>query len=78
MLIPCIHIHTHIRGGMAKSSLYTGVAMSAPPSTLFPALALHKKDFRLHFAINCGSLSLLAKVPVYMPDKLDMQLDEVS
>lgn len=68
-----------LRAAMAKSSLFTAVAMPAPPQTALPTLAMHAhKDFRLHFAINCGSLSLLAQVPIYTAERLDQQLDDVS
>ena len=35
-----------------------------------------QKDFRLLFALNCGSLSMPASVPVFCPEALDDQLDE--
>ena len=46
------------------------------PQTSF-AFTLHRKDFRLLWAINCGSCSLLPLVPVYEPGLLDQQLDAV-
>ena len=63
---------------MARSSLFTPVAMTATPQTNFPGLALTHRDFRLHFAINNGSCSQLEEVPIYTPDRLDQQLDDVS
>jgi hypothetical protein len=35
-------------------------------------------DPRINFALNCGSRSCLATVPVYMPHRLEAQLTEVS
>ena len=46
------------------------------PQTNF-SFTLHRKDFRLLWAINCGSYSLLPLVPVYEPELLDQQLDAV-
>lgn len=41
--------------------------------------ALSKKDIRLNFALNCGSLSVpTSAVPVYSPDKLQAQLDKTT
>ena len=38
--------------------------------------ALTKKDIRISFALNCGSLSIpMSTVPVYMAETLDEQLD---
>ena len=46
------------------------------PQTSFD-FALHRKDFRLIWAINCGSYSLVPLVPVYEAHLLDAQLDAV-
>jgi hypothetical protein len=41
--------------------------------------ALTKKDIRIGFALNCGSLSIpRSTVPIYRPDKLDKQLDNTT
>ena len=41
--------------------------------------ALTKKDIRLSFALNCGSLSIpMSTVPVYLAEKLDDQLDNTT
>lgn len=40
-------------------------------------LGLDLKDFRLSFCINCGSRSLPGFVPVYYPECIDQQMDEV-
>ena len=53
------------------------VAKVPIPSTHFPGLALTQRDFRLNFCINCSSLSCLSTVPIYKPQILDKQLDEV-
>jgi hypothetical protein len=65
-----------LRAGMAKTSIFSGMVIASPPQTIFPGLALAHRDFRLHFAINNGSLSLVDTVPVYSPGQLDWQLDE--
>lgn len=66
------------RAAMSKTSHFTAVALTAPPQTLYPHLAISSRDFRLHFAINCGSLSQIELVPIYYPTMLDAQLDEVK
>jgi len=63
---------------MSKLSHFSAVALTAPPQTQFPHLALSSRDFRLHFAINCGSLSQIELVPIYRWPTLDAQLDEVG
>ena len=70
----------------SSSSIITLADMSRPkvgmfakyviPQTSFD-FALHRKDFRLIWAINCGSFSLVPLVPVYEPHLLDAQLDAV-
>lgn len=67
-----------LRANMSKMSLFTAVAMPLPPTTLYPSLALQSKDFRLHFAINCGSCSMLDEVPIYDGETLDHQLDLIT
>lgn len=67
-----------LRSSMSRASMFTAVAMPAPPTTVYPSLGLNSRDFRLHFAINCGSLSMLEEVPIYTPELLDHQLDEVT
>jgi hypothetical protein len=37
--------------------------------------ALRTKDFRLLWALNCGSISLLESIPVYVAETLDSQLN---
>ena len=39
------------------------------------SFSVNRRDFRLLWAINCGSESLSPYVPIYRPDVLDMQLD---
>ena len=48
------------------------------PNTVFPNLALTKRDFRINFAINCGSKSLPEEVPIFKSVNLDEQLDTVT
>jgi hypothetical protein len=63
---------------MSRTPLFSTVAMAPPPQTVFPGMALSQRDFRLHFAINNGSISLPDSVPVFSAEKLDSQLDEVN
>jgi hypothetical protein len=63
---------------MSKTSIFNTIAMAAPPQSQFPSIALTSKDFRFHFAVNCGSISLTDSVPIYTSEYLDTQLDEVS
>lgn len=72
-LIQCLH--DPVRAGMARASLLSGVTA---PFASFPGFGSIPKDFRLHYAINFGSISLLDAVPIYTPAQLDGQLDEVS
>ena len=77
---PHHNLHPHL------PSLNTPADMSRPkvgmfakyviPQTSFD-FALHRKDFRLIWAINCGSYSLVPLVPVYEAHLLDAQLDAV-
>jgi hypothetical protein len=62
---------------MSRVPMFTAVAMAPPPQTVYPNIALTQRDFRLHFAINNGSSSYPAEIPIYYVDKLDAQLDEV-
>eukprot|EP00981_Chlorochromonas_danica_P015379 scaffold11846_cov149-Ochromonas_danica.AAC.10 len=64
-----------LRAGMARASLLSGVTA---PFASFPGFGSIPKDFRLHYAINFGSISLLDAVPIYTPAQLDGQLDEVT
>ena len=80
-LNPRPHLHPH-----PIPSLNTLTDMSRPkvgmfakyviPQTSFD-FALHRKDFRLIWAINCGSYSLVPLVPIYEAHLLDAQLDAV-
>jgi hypothetical protein len=67
-----------LKANMSRSYMFASVAMPAPPTSTFPHLALSYRDFRLHFAINCGSLSNIHEVPIYTPELLDSQLDMVT
>lgn len=49
------------------------------PSTRYPRpLKPRTPDYRLNFALNCGSLSCPAAVPVYDPEAVDEQLNLVT
>lgn len=67
-----------LRARMSCSSLFTAVAIPSPPTTVYPILRINSRDFRLHFAINGGSYSMLEGVPIYTPDSLDETLDEIT
>ncbi len=45
------------------------------PSHKNYSFSLKSKDIRLIFAINCGSVSLPSKVPIFIGKYLDEQLD---
>lgn len=47
-----------------------------PKSTY--SMALTSADYRINFALNCGSLSNPSKILLYKPDQLQEQLDEAS
>jgi len=63
-------------------------AAMSPPSQLLSRFVIPKsnyvfslatKDFRLNFALNCGSLSNpTGNVPVYVPSKVDIQLERTA
>jgi len=42
------------------------------------AFALSRSDYRINFALNCGSASNPEVVPIYETHRLDVQLDEAS
>ena len=65
-----------LRGAMSRPSPM--ISKITVPNTVFPGLALTKKDFRINFAINCGSKSLPEEVPIFKPVTLDEQLDAVT
>lgn len=41
-------------------------------------IALKKQDFRINFALNCGSLSNPSRILIYRADNLNEQLDEAA
>ena len=65
-----------LRGAMSRPSPM--ISKITVPTTVFPGLALRKKDFRINFAINCGSKSLPEEVPIFKSMTLDDQLDAVT
>lgn len=64
--------HNIIRAAMSYPSQF--VSRFVLPKSQF-TFALTKADYRINFALNCGSLSNPPFVPVYKPDTLDQQLD---
>jgi Protein of unknown function (DUF1769)/Protein of unknown function, DUF547 len=68
--------HNIIRAEMSFPSQFLSRFVLPKSHYIF---ALTKKDIRFNFALNCGSLSIpMATVPVYMPDKLNEQLDKTT
>jgi len=67
--------HNIIRNGLTRPNV--GVLASAliPQSRYSFALAV--KDYRLHWALNCGSESMYNKVPIYEASRLEQQLDAI-
>lgn len=47
------------------------------PQTNFNFSLFNTKDFRLLFALNCASESMIGSIPIYVPSKLNDQLDTV-
>jgi len=41
------------------------------------AFSINRRDFRLSWALNCGSSAMSKYVPIYRPDVLDSQLDVI-
>ena len=65
-----------LRGSMSRPSPL--ISKITVPNSQFPGLALVNKDFRINFCINCGSKTLPEEVPIYKPEFLDEQLDEIT
>lgn len=64
--------HNILRAAMNYPSQF--VSRFVLPKSRF-RFALTKADYRINFALNCGSLSNPAAVPIYDPATLDEQLD---
>jgi hypothetical protein len=68
--------HNIIRSGMTYPSQF--LSRFILPKSQF-RFALAKPDFRINFALNCGSLSIpSSSVPIYKPELIEEQLDFVS
>eukprot|EP01035_Chromulina_nebulosa_P018317 gene18317-24004_t len=67
--------HCIIRYGMSKPNI-NFVAQTFIPSSRYN-FSITKRDFRLLWALNCGSESLAPFVPIYRPEVLDSQLDVI-
>lgn len=68
--------HNIIRGAMSRPSPI--ISKITVPSSVFPGIALTHKDFRIYFAVNCGSKSLPDEVSIFNVDDLDEQLDDAT
>jgi hypothetical protein len=67
--------HNIIRGKMSYPSQF--ISKFVIPKSQF-TFALRTVDFRINFALNCGSTSNPGFVPVYKAISLDYQLDEAT
>ena len=65
--------HCIIRFGMARPSINI-VAQSYIPQSRY-AFSLDVKDFRLLWAVNCGSESMFGAIPIYKAKLLNAQLE---
>jgi hypothetical protein len=65
--------HNIVRAAMTYPSQF--VARFVLPKSQF-SFALTKADYRINFALNCGSLSNPAHIPVYRAATLDQQLND--
>lgn len=66
--------HNLLRAAMARPSSLSIIPI---PLHHFPDLAVTSRDFRLNYCINSGSRSMPNCVPVYKPETLDEQLDQM-
>ncbi|KAL3899881.1 MAG: hypothetical protein SGPRY_012566 [Prymnesium sp.] len=67
--------HCILRAGMSAPTNLS-LKFSTPKSTF--ACALTRRDWRINFALNSGSVSIPPGVPIYLPDKIHSQLDRVA
>eukprot|EP00606_Chrysophyceae_sp_TOSAG23-5_P001196 GSChrysophyteH2.ASY1.ANO1.1381.1 assembled CDS len=72
--------HNILRSSMSSMPrLALGLDRSrVAPRSSFPGLALTHRDFRFHFCMNTGSISMPGKVCIYHAHTLDAQLDEMT
>jgi hypothetical protein len=68
--------HNMLRAAMSRPSPL--LSKITAPNSEFPNMCLTQGDFRLNFCINNGSRSLPKYVPIYKPESLDRQLDEMT
>lgn len=64
--------HRIIRAGMSSPSHF--ISKFVLPRTQY-SFALTKPDFRINFALNCGSISNPSSVPIYNVENLNEQLN---
>ena len=64
--------HNIIRAAMTYPSNF--LSKFVLPKSQF-RFALTQSDYRINFALNCGSISNPGKVPIYTVERLDQQLD---
>ena len=67
--------HNILRAKMSRPSSLQFIQI---PQSKFPGLAITNRDFRFNFCINSGAKSMPAVVPIYKPESLDDQLDEMT
>ena len=67
--------HNIIRANMSSPANF--FSRFVLPNSKYP-VALRKSDFRVNFALNCGSLSNPSVVPIYEVETLEAQLQEAS
>lgn len=67
--------HCIIRAQMTYPSQF--VSRFVLPKSKYQ-MALTKGNFRINFALNCGSLSAPAKIFIYKTESIDSQLDDAS
>lgn len=67
--------HNIIRAGMHKPTLGL-IAQAFTPVSRY-SFALNRADFRLIWALNYGSLQMINMMPIYVPDRLEEQLNSV-
>jgi len=68
--------HNIIRANMSSPSGF--LSKFVLPKSVYKKHALKKGDFRINFAINCGSISSPEKVQVFTSEDLDAQLDTAA
>mmetsp|Transcript_29772 Transcript_29772/g.74424 ORF Transcript_29772/g.74424 Transcript_29772/m.74424 type:complete len:1484 (-) Transcript_29772:260-4711(-) len=67
--------HCILRAGMSSPHNFPS-KFSTPKSSF--ALALARRDWRLNFALNSGSVSIPSGVPIYLPHEIHEQLEHTA